>query len=65
MILLEVLMPTGRKQGQIMIEYKCRVLSSSAKLSSLKSDWIFKGIGGSIRKEEWIVQTSVEDFEPA
>jgi hypothetical protein len=36
MILLEVLMPTGRKQGRITIEYKCRVLSSSAKLSNLK-----------------------------
>jgi hypothetical protein len=29
-------MPTGRKQGQIMIEYKCRVLLSSAKLFDLK-----------------------------
>jgi hypothetical protein len=29
-------MPTGRKQERIMIEYKCRVLSSSIKLSSLK-----------------------------
>jgi hypothetical protein len=36
MILLEVLMPTERTQGRIMIEYKCRVLSSSAKLSNLK-----------------------------
>jgi hypothetical protein len=29
-------MLTGRKQGQIMIEYKCRVLLSSVKLSSQK-----------------------------
>jgi hypothetical protein len=29
-------MPTGRKQGQVMIEYKCQVLLSSAKLSNLK-----------------------------
>jgi hypothetical protein len=29
-------MLTRRKQGQIMIEYKCRVLLSSAKLSNLK-----------------------------
>jgi hypothetical protein len=36
MIRLEVLMPTERKQGRIMIEYKCRVLSSSAKLANLK-----------------------------
>jgi hypothetical protein len=28
-------MPTVRKQGQIMIEYKYRVLSSSTKLSNL------------------------------
>jgi hypothetical protein len=26
---------------------------------------IFKAIGGSVREEEWIVSTSVEDFEPA
>jgi hypothetical protein len=31
-----VLMLTRRKKGQIMIEYKCRLLSSSAKLSNLK-----------------------------
>jgi hypothetical protein len=36
-ILLEVLIPTGRKQGRIMMEYKCRVLSSSAKSSNLKA----------------------------
>jgi hypothetical protein len=30
-----------------------------------ESDRIFKAIGGSVRKEEWIVYTSVEDFEPA
>jgi hypothetical protein len=32
-----VLMPTGRKQGRIMIEYKCQVLSSSAKSANLKA----------------------------
>jgi hypothetical protein len=36
MILFKVLMPTGRKQGQIMMEYNCRVSASSAKLSNLK-----------------------------
>ena len=30
-------MPTGRKPGQIIKEYRCRVLSSSAKLSNLKA----------------------------
>jgi hypothetical protein len=29
-------MSTGRKHGQIVIEYKCRVLLSSKKLSNLK-----------------------------
>jgi hypothetical protein len=29
-------MLTGRKQGQIKMEYKCRVLLSLAKLSNLK-----------------------------
>jgi hypothetical protein len=36
MILFEVLMPTGRKQGRIMMEYNFRVSASSAKLSNLK-----------------------------
>jgi hypothetical protein len=35
--LLEVLIPTGRKQGRIMMDYRCRVLSSSAKSSNLKA----------------------------
>jgi hypothetical protein len=26
---------------------------------------IFKAFGGSVREEEWIVSTFVEDFEPA
>jgi hypothetical protein len=36
MIWLEVLIPTGRKQGRIMIEYKSRVLSLLAKSANLK-----------------------------
>jgi len=44
MILLEVLMPTGRKPGRIIREYRCRVLLSSAKLSSLKVDGFSKAL---------------------
>jgi hypothetical protein len=36
MIQLEVLMPTRRREGRIMIEYRCRVPSSSAKSANLK-----------------------------
>jgi hypothetical protein len=36
MILLDVLMPTERKPGRIMREYKCPVSLSSAKLSRLR-----------------------------
>jgi hypothetical protein len=52
MILLEVLISTGRKQGQIMIEYKCRVLLSSAKLSNLKVIRIFEAIGGKEKRAD-------------
>jgi hypothetical protein len=55
MILLEVLMLTGRKQGWIMIEYKCQSAVIIGKAIQFESDQIFKAIEGSIRKEEWIV----------
>jgi hypothetical protein len=48
-------MPTGSKQGWIMIEYKCRVLSSSAKLTNLKVVGFSKLSESSVREEEWIV----------
>jgi hypothetical protein len=35
------------------------------KVIESEGDQIFKVIGGSVREEEWIVSTSVEDFELA
>jgi hypothetical protein len=35
------------------------------KVIQSKGNWIFKVFRGSVREEEWIVSTSVEDFEPA
>jgi hypothetical protein len=54
MILLEVLMPTGRKQGQIMIEYMPSAVIINKAIQS-ESDQIFEAIRGSVRREEWIV----------
>jgi hypothetical protein len=63
MILLEVLMPTKRKLGQIMSEYRCQVPLSSAKLSNLKEGG-FSNSTKSVRKENRVVQTLDEEFEP-
>jgi hypothetical protein len=65
MIRLEVLMLTGRRQGWIMIEYRCRVPSSSAKSANLKVTGFSKISEIGIGEEDRIVQALIENSKPA
>jgi hypothetical protein len=65
MILLEVLMPIGRKQGRIMMEYKMPSAFIIGKVIQSKGAWIFKDFRICVRKVDWIVQTLVEYSKPA
>jgi hypothetical protein len=48
-------MPTGRRQGRIMIEYRCRV----------EGDRVLKNFRISIGKEDRVVQAPIENSKPA
>ena len=64
MILFDVLIPTGRKQGRIMIEYSCRVSVVIGKTVQPEGDWVLKISRLRVGKEEGIVQALEEDAEP-